>query len=67
MALIEVKLFNNKCDSRNLNIYFTGEVIIQRLNWQKIVTFPSLGEDIAVRSLGWQLDETVLAVGEFIH
>ncbi|XP_067640659.1 anaphase-promoting complex subunit 4 [Eurosta solidaginis] len=59
---VELMEWSNKMD---LIAYGTdrGEVIIQRLNWQKIVTFPSLGEDIAVRSLGWQLDETVLAVG----
>uniref|UniRef100_A0A0A1XN54 Anaphase-promoting complex subunit 4 n=1 Tax=Zeugodacus cucurbitae TaxID=28588 RepID=A0A0A1XN54_ZEUCU len=59
---VERMEWSNKMD---LIAYGTdrGEVIIQRLNWQKIVTFPSLGEDIAVRSLGWQLDETVLAVG----
>ncbi|KAH8326803.1 hypothetical protein KR059_011938 [Drosophila kikkawai] len=53
----------------NLNKQFinslspTGEVIIQRLNWQKIVTFPTPGEDVRVRSLSWQMDETLLAVG----
>ncbi|XP_036345474.1 anaphase-promoting complex subunit 4-like [Rhagoletis pomonella] len=59
---VERMEWSNKMD---LIAYGTdrGEVIIQRLNWQKIVTFPSLGEDIAVRSLGWQLDETVLAAG----
>jgi len=40
-----------------------GEVVIQRLNWQKIVTFPTPGEDVRVRSLSWQMDETLLAVG----
>lgn len=38
-------------------------MIIQRLNWQKIVTFPTPGEDVRVRSLSWQMDETLLAVG----
>nr|XP_014097540.1 anaphase-promoting complex subunit 4 [Bactrocera oleae] len=59
---VEHMEWSNKMD---LIAYGTdrGEVIIQRLSWQKIVTFPSLGEDVAVRSLGWQLDETVLAVG----
>jgi len=38
-------------------------VVIQRLNWQKIVTFPTPGEDVRVRSLSWQMDETLLAVG----
>ncbi|XP_053949584.1 anaphase-promoting complex subunit 4 [Anastrepha ludens] len=59
---VQTMEWSNKMD---LIAYGTdrGEVIIQRLNWQKIVTFPSQGEDIAVRSLGWQLDETVLAAG----
>lgn len=43
--------------------WLAGEVIIQRLNWQKIVTFPTPGEDVRVRSLSWQMDETLLAVG----
>lgn len=44
-------------------ICIAGEVVIQRLNWQKIVTFPTPGEDVRVRSLSWQMDETLLAVG----
>lgn len=44
---------------------FVGEVIIQRLNWQKIVTFPSPGDDIKVKGLSWQHDETIVAVGRF--
>lgn len=40
-----------------------GEIVIQRLNWQKIVTFPSPGEDVKVRGLSWQYDETIIAVG----
>lgn len=41
----------------------TGEIVIQRLNWQKIITFPSLGEDVEVRDLSWHYDETIIAVG----
>ncbi|XP_017851773.1 anaphase-promoting complex subunit 4 isoform X2 [Drosophila busckii] len=59
---VERMEWNNKMD---LIAYGTekGEVIIQRLNWQKIVTFPTPGEDVRVRSLSWQMDETLLAVG----
>uniref|UniRef100_A0A1A9VNC3 Anaphase-promoting complex subunit 4 n=1 Tax=Glossina austeni TaxID=7395 RepID=A0A1A9VNC3_GLOAU len=40
-----------------------SEVTVQRLNWQKIVIFPPPGEDVKVRSLSWQHDETIIAVG----
>ncbi|EDW65265.1 anaphase-promoting complex subunit 4 isoform X1 [Drosophila virilis] len=61
-CIVERMEWNNKMD---LIAYGTekGEVIIQRLNWQKIVTFPTPGEDVRVRSLSWQMDETLLAVG----
>ncbi|XP_037937267.1 anaphase-promoting complex subunit 4 [Teleopsis dalmanni] len=61
-CVVEQMEWSNKMD---LIAFSTdkGEVIIQRLNWQKIVTFPSPGENIFVRSLGWQLDETIVAVG----
>ncbi|EDW82354.1 uncharacterized protein Dwil_GK25758, isoform A [Drosophila willistoni] len=61
-CVVERMEWNNKMD---LIAYGTekGEVIIQRLNWQKIVTFPTPGEDVRVRSLSWQMDETLLAVG----
>lgn len=48
------------------NFFRIGEVIIQRLNWQKIFTFPSPSEDVKVRSLSWQHDETLIAVGTSI-
>lgn len=41
-----------------------GEVIIQRLNWQKVCTFPSPGENIKIRALSWQPNEAVIAVGK---
>ncbi|XP_016936717.2 anaphase-promoting complex subunit 4 isoform X1 [Drosophila suzukii] len=61
-CIVERMEWNNKMD---LIAYGTekGEVVIQRLNWQKIVTFPTPGEDVRVRSLSWQMDETLLAVG----
>ncbi|XP_061401695.1 anaphase-promoting complex subunit 4 [Musca vetustissima] len=59
---VDIMEWSNKMD---LIAYGTekGEVVIQRLNWQKIVTFPSPGEDIKVKGLSWQHDETVVAVG----
>ncbi|XP_075155893.1 anaphase-promoting complex subunit 4 [Haematobia irritans] len=61
-SAVEIMEWSNKMD---LIAYGTekGEVIIQRLNWQKIVTFPSPGEDIKVSGLSWQHDETIVAVG----
>lgn len=49
-----------------LMFFRIGEVIIQRLNWQKIFTFPPPSEDVKVRSLSWQHDETLIAVGTSI-
>ncbi|XP_017144901.1 anaphase-promoting complex subunit 4-like [Drosophila miranda] len=40
-----------------------GEVVVQRLNWKKVATFPTPVEGVKVRSLSWQLDDSVLAVG----
>ncbi|XP_005191552.1 anaphase-promoting complex subunit 4-like [Musca domestica] len=59
---VDIMEWSNKMD---LIAYGTekGEVIIQRLNWQKIVTFPSPGDDIKVKGLSWQHDETIVAVG----
>ncbi|XP_046802677.1 anaphase-promoting complex subunit 4 [Lucilia cuprina] len=61
-CVIEIMEWSNKMD---LVAYGTekGEIVIQRLNWQKIVTFPSPGEGVKVRSLSWQYDETIIAVG----
>ncbi|XP_065362715.1 anaphase-promoting complex subunit 4 [Calliphora vicina] len=61
-CVIEIMEWSNKMD---LVAYGTekGEIVIQRLNWQKIVTFPSPGEDVKVRGLSWQYDETIIAVG----
>lgn len=47
------------------SFFKSGEVVIQRLNWQKIVTFPSPGENVKVRGLSWQHDETIVAVGVY--
>uniref|UniRef100_A0A1B0AFH1 Anaphase-promoting complex subunit 4 n=1 Tax=Glossina pallidipes TaxID=7398 RepID=A0A1B0AFH1_GLOPL len=59
---IHIMEWSNKMD---LIAYGTekGEVTVQRLNWQKIVIFPPPGEDVKVRSLSWQHDETIIAVG----
>uniref|UniRef100_A0A1I8P3B4 Anaphase-promoting complex subunit 4 n=1 Tax=Stomoxys calcitrans TaxID=35570 RepID=A0A1I8P3B4_STOCA len=59
---VEIMEWSNKMD---LIAYGTekGEVVVQRLNWQKIVTFPPPADDVKVRGLSWQHDETIVAVG----
>uniref|UniRef100_A0A1A9WHR9 Anaphase-promoting complex subunit 4 n=1 Tax=Glossina brevipalpis TaxID=37001 RepID=A0A1A9WHR9_9MUSC len=59
---VHIMEWSNKMD---LVAYGTekGEVTVQRLNWQKIVVFPPPGEDVKVRSLSWQHDEAIIAVG----
>ncbi|KAM7350465.1 anaphase-promoting complex subunit 4 [Cochliomyia hominivorax] len=61
-CVVEIMEWSNKMD---LVAYGTekGEIVIQRLNWQKIVTFPPPAEDVKVRGLSWQYDETIIAVG----
>lgn len=48
-----------------LNLFntFTGEIIIQRLNWQKVVIFPPPVEGVKVKALAWQPGEAVIAAG----
>lgn len=46
---------------------FLGEIVIQRLNWQKVFTLPAPEENVQVRSISWQQNATVLAVGKKTH
>lgn len=41
----------------------TGEVIVQRLNWQKILSHPPPNDGIKVRGIDWQPDEKIISVG----
>ncbi|BFF92523.1 anaphase-promoting complex subunit 4-like [Drosophila madeirensis] len=60
-CVVERIEWNNKMD---LFAFATdkGEVILQRLNWQKIASFPPPVKIARVRSLCWQLDDSLLAV-----
>lgn len=45
------------------SVFGLGEVIVHRLNLQKIWTHPPATEDIRVRALDWCPDEKIVAVG----
>lgn len=59
---VEIMEWSNKMDLIAIGSD-KGEVIIHRLNWQKIVTFPAPSDNSKVRALTWQPDETMIAVG----
>ncbi|XP_055844075.1 anaphase-promoting complex subunit 4 [Episyrphus balteatus] len=59
---VEIMEWSNKMDLIAIG-NDKGEVIIHRLNWQKIVTFPAPADNSKVRALTWQPDETMIAVG----
>lgn len=41
----------------------SGEVIVQRLNWQNLWTQESPSDSAEVRGLDWRPDERILAIG----
>ncbi|XP_055914863.1 anaphase-promoting complex subunit 4 [Eupeodes corollae] len=59
---VEIMEWSNKMDLIAIGNE-KGEVIIHRLNWQKIVTFSAPTDNAKVRALSWQPDETMIAVG----
>ena len=42
-----------------------GEVMIQRLKWQKVWTLPPPEEGLLVRSIAWRSDEKIIAIGKY--
>lgn len=47
-------------------VFFSGEVIVQRLNLQVLWTQPAPSDDAKVCGIGWRPDERILAIGKKI-
>lgn len=64
---VELMQWHNKMDLIALATA-KGSIIVQRLNWQRICTFPPPVDSQKVACMSWRPDEKLLAVGElFVH
>lgn len=43
-----------------------GDVMIQRLKWQKVWVLSAPEENLLVRAISWRADEKILSVGKWI-
>ncbi|XP_055371135.1 anaphase-promoting complex subunit 4 isoform X2 [Condylostylus longicornis] len=59
---VNIMKWSNKMDLIAIVSNDKAEVIIQRLNWQKICTFLPSIENVNVKAISWQPDETIIAV-----